>query len=210
MDWKYKHFRQARVFPAERDVVSNAARAFMTESLGWKIAETTDGFSAEGYSFSHRAIADVRIHASADGTTVEIELLVARAGATGFMLFDVGGYYNIQIRKWFDGIQLLIHRELSDDQNAAPIPPHAPPSKAASCLFNGCLGFIVVMFGLWLVINVGCAVIGLITGHLVLLGRHDNIHVEGIAARVVSAIILLFGAWIGWRIIRFRSSVTRR
>jgi hypothetical protein len=35
---------------------------------------------------------------------------VERAGPTGFMLFDVGGYYNIQIRKWLDAIQSAIQR----------------------------------------------------------------------------------------------------
>ncbi len=210
MDWKYKHFRQARGFPAERDVVANAARAFMIEALGWKIADTPEGFSAEGYSFTHRAIANVRMHSGTAGTTVEIDLSVERVGPTGFMLFDVGGYYTIQIRKWFDGIQARIHQELSDNKDAAPIGPHAPPNKATSCLFNGCLVFIAVMFGLWLIINLVCAVIGLVTGHLVLLGRHDNIHVYGVAARVISALILLFGAWLGWRIVRSRSSVTHR
>ena len=43
MDWKYKHFYQERTFPSERDLVIEATRAFMTESLGWKITDTPDG-----------------------------------------------------------------------------------------------------------------------------------------------------------------------
>ena len=114
MDWKYKHFHQERVFPASRDLVFEAARTFMTESLGWEITNTPDGFTAQGYSFSHRAIANLRIQSAAGGasdseTRVAVELLVERAGWRGFMLFDVGGYYNIQIRKWLDGVQWAIH-----------------------------------------------------------------------------------------------------
>jgi hypothetical protein len=37
--------------------------------------------------------------------------LVERAGWRGFMLVDVGGYYNIQIRKWLDGIQWSLSSE---------------------------------------------------------------------------------------------------
>ena len=81
----------------------------MAESLGWQIADTpdgfTDGFTAEGYSFSHRAIAKLRIQSAAGGTKVAVELLVERASSLGFIFVDVGGYYNIQIRKWLDGSQ---------------------------------------------------------------------------------------------------------
>src|ERR1700694_2245810 len=105
MDWKYKHFHQERVFSAPRDLVFEAARAFMAESLGWQITDTPDGFTAEGYSFSHRAIADLQIQTAGAGTKVAFELLIERAGWRGFMLFDVGGYYNIQIRKWLCALQ---------------------------------------------------------------------------------------------------------
>src|SRR6266478_5040559 len=116
MDWKYKHFHQERIFPAPRDGVFEAARAFMGESLGWQITNTPEGLTAEGSSFSHRAIANLRIQSatggasSESGTRVAIELLVECAGGRGFMLFDVGGYYNIQIRKWLDGVQWSIHQ----------------------------------------------------------------------------------------------------
>ena len=84
MDWKYKHFHQERVFPAPRDLVSEAARAFMAESLGWQVTDTPDGFTAQGYSFSHRAIANLQIQSAAggasseSGTRVAVELLVER------------------------------------------------------------------------------------------------------------------------------------
>ena len=50
------------------------------------------------------------------------------------------------------------------------------------------------------------AVVGVLTGHLFLLGR-GSVTLEGIWARVVSAMILLVGAFLAWRI---RSSRARR
>jgi hypothetical protein len=205
MDWKYKHFHQERVFAAPRDVVFEAARAFMADSLGWKTADTVEGFAAEGYSFAHRAIANIGIQAAANGMNVIIDLQVERAGSAGFMLFDVGGYYTIQIRKWFDGIQWLIHKQLAggEIQSAAPVP--TTTNKYGACVFNGCLFFIVAMFALWVVVNLICAMIGLFTGTLYLLGRGGTIVVHGVWARIVSAIILALGAFIIWKIIGKRS-----
>src|SRR5439155_26734707 len=141
------------------------ARAFMGESLGWQItnfalraqggrdvrapSDTADGFTAEGYGFSHRAIANLRIQSAAGGTKVAVELLVERAGGRGFMLFDVGGYYNIQIRKWLDGIQWSIHQKLTGSHDESTIPLVLADNKATACIFNGCLVFIVVMFALY-------------------------------------------------------------
>jgi len=201
MDWKYKHFHQERLFPAERDVVLEAARSVMAESLGWNTTDTPDGFRAEGYSFFHEAIANVQIQSATGGTRVAIELRVRRAGGAGFMLFDVGGYYNTQIGKWLDGIQWSIHQKLTgQDQTTSPPPP--APNKAAACLFNGCLGFIVVTFGLYFLINFICAVLGLITGNLYLLGRGGTLTLHGMSARIVSVLILLFVVFIAWRIKR--------
>src|SRR3989441_2146872 len=201
MDWKYKHFHQERVFPAPRDLIFDAARTFMAESLGWQITNTADGFTAQGYSFLHRAIANLQIQSAASGTKVSVELLVERASTRGFMLFDVGGYYNIQIRKWLDGIQWSLHQKLtgSDDQSTNPLVLAA--NKPAAYIFNGCLVFTCVMFALYfLVIFVG-AVVGLLTGHLFLLGR-GSLTIHGIWARILSAIILMFGAFLGWRVKR--------
>src|SRR5258708_24054271 len=114
MDWKYKHFHQQRDFPAPRAVVLAAARTFVAESLGWQITDTADGFSAAGYSFAHRAIVDFRIQSVAGGASVAIELLVERASSLGFMLFDVGGYYDMQMRKWLDGVQWAMHQQLTN------------------------------------------------------------------------------------------------
>src|SRR2546423_13323936 len=113
MDWKYKHFHQERLFPAPRDVVTEAARTFMHESLGWQITETSDGFTAEGVSFSHKAIAHLHFQSVGDGTRVAIELLVERAGWRGYMLFDVGGYYKNQICKMVYGNQVALYSKIT-------------------------------------------------------------------------------------------------
>ncbi len=201
MDWKYKHFHQERVFPAPRDVVFAAAHTFMSDSLGWQITDTPDGFTAQGYSFSHRAIANLHVQTAAGGTKVAIELLVERAGLSGFMLFDVGGYYNIQIRKWLDGIQWSLHQKLTGTHDESQNPLVLANHKPAACIFKGCLVFIVVTFGLYVLVNFISAVVGVLTGHLFLLGR-GSVTIHGIWARVISALILMFGAFIAWRIKR--------
>ncbi|MDQ6651906.1 MAG: hypothetical protein M3Y84_04090 [Acidobacteriota bacterium] len=203
MDWKYKHFHQERIFPASRDLVFEAARTFMADSLGWEIADTPDGFTAQGYSFTHRAIANLHIESAADGTKVAIELLVERAGWRGFMLVDVGGYYNIQIRKWLDGIQWSLHQKLSGSHDESTNPLVLAANKPAAYIFNGCLVFIVVTFALYYLVTFISAVVGLLTGRLFLLGRGSLI-VHGIWARILSALILMFGAFLVWRIKRRR------
>ena len=203
MDWKYKHFHQERFFPAAPEIVFQSARSFMRESLGWETTDSADGFSASGSSFSHAATAKVSVQAAGGGTKMEIDLYVARAGPTGFMLFDVGGYYNIQIRKWFDGIQWILHQNLSGAQEPSGPPPPAT-NKTTACAFNGCLIFIVAIFGLWFLVNFICAMLGLLTGTLYLWGKGGTIVLHGVAARIVSALILIFGGWLVWRIARKR------
>src|ERR1043166_4543088 len=152
MDWKYKHFHQERLFSASHELVLEAARTFVSNSLGWQITDTTEGFSAEGYSFSHRALADFHVQSAAGGTKVSVALRVERAGPTGFMLFDVGGYYSIQIRKWLDGIQWSVRQQMTGttEQTAPPMPTE---NKTGARLFNGCLLFSFAIIGLWFLGN---------------------------------------------------------
>jgi hypothetical protein len=105
MDWRNKRFAREAVFQAQRELVLNAARSFAAESLvGWEVTDTADGFEARGDNGSHAATAKFRIEPAASGTKVAVTLMVERAGPLGFMLFDVGGYYDGQIRKWLEGV----------------------------------------------------------------------------------------------------------
>ena len=201
MDWKYKHFHQERVLPEPREVVLEAARLFMAESLGWQVTETPEGLTGQGYSFTHRAIAHLQIQSAAGGTKVAVELLVERAGWRGFMLFDVGGYYNIQIRKWLDGIQWSLHQKLIGSHDESTNPLVLAANKPAAYIFNGCLVFIVVTFGLYFLVTFISAVVGLLTGNLFLLGR-GSLTIHGIWARILSVLILMFGAFLVLRIKR--------
>jgi hypothetical protein len=201
MDWKHKHFHQERIFPATRALVTEAARTFVAESLGWRVTNTADGFTAQGYSFSHGAIAHFHFQSAGDGTKVSVELLVERAGWRGFMLFDVGGYYNIQIRKWLDGIQWSLHQNLNGSHDESTNPLVLAEKKPAAYIFNGCLAFIVVTFALYVLVTIITAVVGLLTGNLFLLGR-GSLVIHGIWARVLSTLILLFGAFVVWKVRR--------
>jgi hypothetical protein len=202
MDWKYKHFYQERVFAAPRDLVIEAARNLMTKTLGWQATETPEGFTATGYSFSHAAIGNIRIESNAAGTKLAIDLRVERAGSLGFMLFDVGGYYTIQIRKWLDGIQLAIHQKLNGSGEQDPNPISVETNKNATRVFHGCLMFIVAMFALWILVTLIFAVAGLLSGTLYLWGRGGTVVLHGGLARIVSSLILIFAAFIGWRVKR--------
>lgn len=114
MDWKNKRFEREEVFQAERDLVSEAAHSFAAESLaGWQVADTADGFEARGDSASHAATAKFLIEPAPPGTKVAVTLLVERAGPLGFMLFDVGGYYDGQLRKWLEGIRRHLEQRLT-------------------------------------------------------------------------------------------------
>jgi hypothetical protein len=131
MDWKYKHFHQERTFEAPQDLVAEAARKYFVESLGWQITKEAEGFNAEGYGFSHKCIARLQFPSDANATKVVIDLTVNRAGGRGFMLFDVGGYYNIQMRHWLDGTQANLHTILTPQSISSPNP--VPPPHPCVC-----------------------------------------------------------------------------
>jgi len=138
MDWKYKHFNQEATFKASRESVLEAARSVMAESLGG-IEDTADGLVARGYGAWHSAIATIRITSIPDGTLVSVELLVERAAGRGYMLFDVGGYYNGQIDKWFSGIS----RHLGGAQEQILIRKTTSNLRVRQGCLAGCLVYIV-------------------------------------------------------------------
>ena len=200
LDWKFKHFRQQRIYAGDRNLVFEAARSYLTNSLGWKVTESANGLNAQGYSFSHAAQASLKIETTGDGNRMTVDLAVERAGPTGFMLFDVGGYYNIQIRKWLDGIQWAIHQQLSTASSEQRI-PHVPThNRFSACLFNGLLGFIAISFGLYFLIQFISALVGEFTGTLYLMGKGKTLVLHCAVARIVSSLILALGLFVIWQL----------
>ena len=179
----------------------------MTESLGWTVTETVYGLRAEGESLAHAATADFQIQVVGSDTRVDIALVVERAGTSGFMLFDVGGYYNIQIRNWLDGIQLAIHQTLSGATEPGRIP--APnQTRTTARIFNGCLLLSFIILGLWFLGNFISAIIGLITGTLYIWGKGGTLVLHGSAARIVATLIILFGAFLSYLVTKSRRRKT--
>ncbi len=100
MDWKYKHFHEQAVFNAPIQTVLEAARTAVSEAFG-QAQDTPDGFVANGRSGWRDATATFHAASVASGTQLSVELVVERSTMRGYMLWDVGGYYNVQIDKWF-------------------------------------------------------------------------------------------------------------
>ncbi len=139
MDWKYKHFNQSAVYNALPEGVFEAARAVVSASLGG-IEDTAEGFVARGGRAWHPEIATVRITPAANGTQVAVELLVERYAGRGYMWFDVGGYYNAQIDKWFSGIA----QRLGEDQGQALVSKTTSSARVARGCLAGCLVYLLL------------------------------------------------------------------
>ena len=204
MDWKNKRFDREAVFQAQRDLVLEAARSFAAESLvGWQITETADGFEARGHSASHAATAEFRVEPAPFGTKVAVTLLVERAGPLGFMLFDIGGYYDGQLRKWLESIQWGLQQRLTSatghvsSEHGRQATPEATGTRP---LYIGC---IVALFVLPILLFCTSAFIGLLTGRLYLLGRRGET-IGGPWARIFSGIILIVVALIVLRMLKVR------
>jgi hypothetical protein len=71
--------------------------------------------------------------------------------------------------------------------------------KPSAYIFNGCLVFIIASFALYFLVTFISAVVGLLTGNLFLLGR-GSLTIHGTWARILSALILMFVVFLGWRI----------
>lgn len=211
MDWKYKHFTQEADFQAEPEIVLEAVRAFAKDWLGdWKVAETSDGIEAHGYSGLHLATAVFHISPTARGSKVKVEMQVQRASGRGFMLVDIGGFYKGKISNWLQALPWWVHQKeaeatQSGSQPLAELPgkPQAPKMSPGLNRLLGCgVLAIVIIFALWVCVNVIAAMIGLVTGNLDLPGGRSggDLVLHGKLARVVSALILLVFGWIAFRI----------
>lgn len=206
MDWKNKHFGQEAVFQAERDVVFEAARSFAAESLvGWQVTDTADGFEARGNSASHAATAEFRIEPAPFGTRVAVMLLVERAGPLGFMLFDVGGYYDGQIRKWLEGIQWQLHQRSASATRHESLGQGRQEIHKPTVTGRLSVGCITALFIFPILLFFISAVAGLFTGNLYLFDRGGRT-IHGTWARIISGVILTIVVLIVLRILKLRRS----
>lgn len=118
MDWANKHFKQHTVIAVPIEALRAAAQRFAATTLpGWTVEQAPDGFHASGRSALHHAEAFARFTSVPSGTQVDLELLVRRMDAFGFMLFDIGGYYDSLLRKW---LWALWREACGDAGRAAP------------------------------------------------------------------------------------------
>ncbi|HUK86872.1 MAG TPA: hypothetical protein VLT85_04345 [Terriglobales bacterium] len=211
MDWKYKHFAEDAVFPAQPEAVVEAARAFAREYLAdWRLADTPEGLELEGRSAAHAATAVFHIEPAPEGAKVAVTLRVERASWQGFMLVDAGGFYSRQIALWLKGIQSrLQHGPASATQNgvADPLKQAAYKPSRGPALFVGCAAIVCALFFVIWIIE---ALVGLATGNLYLIGRGGTAELHGVWARIVSAAILAGVGWIVLRIYRPPKSRQRR
>src|SRR6202008_482155 len=110
---------------------------------------------------------------------------------------------NIQIRKWLDGIQWNIHQRQTGAAEQTPSPV-ASSNKNAARLFNGCMLLVFLILGLWFLGNFISAIVGLLTGSLYLWGKGGPLVLHGVVARVTAALIILFGLFLAWRLLKSR------
>ncbi len=161
MDWKYKHFKQTAVFNAPMESVREAARAVLANSFR-KIEDTPDGLVGDMYTGWPAGMATFHIQSVAEGTRLDVELLVKRAAGRGYMLVDVAGYYNSRIDKWFTGISEYLSR--SGEQALVS------KSTMSYRVQQGCLAGCLV----WLVAAACLGVAGTALDHALFLQSSDS------------------------------------
>jgi hypothetical protein len=139
MDWKYKHFNHVATFKALPESVLEAARAVLAESFE-ETGHTADGFEVRGYGAWHPEIATFHVIPVSDGTKLAVELLVERAAMRGYMLIDIGGYYNGQIDKWFSAIT----QRLGGENEQILLSKTTSDVKVRHACLTGCLVYFIV------------------------------------------------------------------
>jgi hypothetical protein len=196
MDWKYRRFRREQTFPKSRETVLQAARECVADGQAWSITDTSTGFEAKGYSGFHLAAAAFDFAQTGDGATMTVDLRVERASNFGFMLFEIGGYYDGLLARWIEGV-----RQRVDDRFAGVAAAH-PPRAGHARLFDTVVMVLAFFRGLAFVLNfVVFPLIALVTGNLYFIGRGSSgPPLHGAWARGVSVALLLVDAWIAYRI----------
>jgi hypothetical protein len=134
MDLFHKHFEQQTVFQAPPEVVKQAVSAFLAASMvGWDVAPLSDGFEATRYG----STAKFHVSPAPAGATLAIEYLVARASGSGFMLVDIGGYYDRQIQKWLYAVWQELGRIWAEHPWQGVHTPEAPAEAAPPVIAPG-------------------------------------------------------------------------
>jgi hypothetical protein len=132
MDWENKHFPQETALTAPRAKVAEALRPFAERALpDWSVTQLPDGLDASGRSGFHHAEAHLRLADAPEGTRVVIELQVRRRNATGYMLFDLAGYYDALLRKWLHALWEQLG-DSSGPSMQAPYGAHAPDATVGA------------------------------------------------------------------------------
>jgi hypothetical protein len=206
MDWKYSRFGRQQAFAQSREAVLAAARAAVAETSGWSVVDTAGGFEANGHSGFHLASATFAVAPSVDGATLTVDLKVERAGSFGFILVDVGGYYDGQISHWIEDIRRrLDYPDAGSAASPAGRAGHARVFDTAVLILVGILAFAFILN------FVVFPLIGLFTGDLYFISRGgDGRPFHGPWARAASVALLVFDGFIVWRIWRMnRSRVSR-
>ncbi len=197
MDGECKEFVREAAFAAERARVEEAARAFVAEALpDWQVTATGEGFEAAGRSSGHAALAKFRFDPAPGGTKVAATLRVNRVTALGLMVFDVGGYYQGQLRHWLEGTRIFLEHPPASAQSAEAAAQRqraVAQSQRGGQIFRviAFVGLVVLFFVYFIP-----AVIGLFTGNLWILGNGGDMTIHGPWARIISAAVVAFFAWI--------------
>ena len=209
MDCKYKYFTREAAFQAEPEIVLQALRAFAADWLDdWKVSETLDGIEARIHSGYRFATATFRVEPAPGGSRVAVKMQVERATSLGLMMFDPGGYFSGQIRKWLEALpwwiqqqQAVENQSMNQDGKPASAGSQIPKPKRESDLGKRLIAasVAVVLFAYAIV-----AIAGLITGELFISDNHGGITLHGLWARFVSAIVLVIIGWVGRRLWKLR------
>ncbi len=202
MDWKFAHYAQETVLKAEPARVMEATRAFLAEALAsWRISDTGAGLEAKGRSAGHASTAMFRVEPTSGGSKLAVNLQVERAATTGYMLVDIGGFYDGQIRRWLEGIQIFLHHGPATAKQPEALEQRkkaVAKSQRGERFFIICaVAFLVILICAYTI----AAIVGLLTGSLYIPGRGSgDVTIHGTWARILSAAMLLLFGWIALRI----------
>jgi hypothetical protein len=134
MNFSEKHFHREALFQAPESIVLEAIRLFWAKDNEWIIEDPIPGTSRIDLRKGANH-AWFEVEPEPGGVKVTVDYDVPRLGATGFMLWDIGGYYDRTIDKWLHGVWVILgemYQRAPWDLGHAVEPPAgtAPPQLA--------------------------------------------------------------------------------